>query len=199
MTKKSKCIKEVNGFNLKLTREVFMLQKLVFLAIISLLISPNLLAAEAKSVAGMSFSVPDSWKETEPTSNMRTYQFEIPGSAQNSAELAVFYFGQGQGGDIQGNISRWKGQFTSVSKEESKQKTAAGMNITQVRIDGSYQQSGPMMDTSGAPKENYAMLGAIIEAPEGAVFFKMTGPVETINASAGDFDKVLEGLRKKGE
>ena len=157
----------------------------------------NLQAAEVKAIAGASFSIPDSWKETPPSSTMRAFQFEIPGSGQEKAELAVFYFGEGQGGDIQENIDRWKSQFTKLTSEETQKKTAAGMNITQVLLQGSYQQSGgPMMAAEGAPKENFSMLGAIIEAPKGAVFLKLTGAADVVSGAAPDFNKLIESLNK---
>ncbi|MBI4971242.1 MAG: hypothetical protein HZC17_05330 [Candidatus Omnitrophica bacterium] len=176
-----------------MTRKIFCLITVLFLS----LITSNLLADSAKSVAGVTFSAPSAWKETQPSSSMRTYQFDIPGKANQNAELAVFYFGQGQGGNIQGNIERWKGQFTKLDSEQTNPKTINDLKVTEVLFQGTYQLSGgPMMMAQGDPVKDYALLGAIIEAPQGVVFLKMIGPKDTVNSSKSDFEALLNGLKK---
>jgi len=39
-------------------------------------------------------------------------------------------------------------------------------------------------------------LGAIIEAPEGPVFFKITGPEETVVQALDDFQQLVESVKK---
>jgi hypothetical protein len=39
-------------------------------------------------------------------------------------------------------------------------------------------------------------VGAIVEAPEGNVFFKLTGPAKTVQAARPAFDKMLQSVRK---
>jgi hypothetical protein len=53
-----------------------------------------------------------------------------------------------------------------------------------------------MMESQGK-KENYRLLGAIVEAPEGLVFFKFTGPAKTIGASEAEFDAMIGTMAKK--
>jgi hypothetical protein len=38
------------------------------------------------------------------------------------------------------------------------------------------------------------MLGAIVQGPQGPVFFKLTGPVGTVRGAAKDFDALLASL-----
>ena len=40
----------------------------------------------------------------------------------------------------------------------------------------------------------YQMLGAIIDGPQGMVFFKLTGPQAAVTAAAKDFDAMLASL-----
>jgi hypothetical protein len=54
---------------------------------------------------------------------------------------------------------------------------------------------GPMATTHTA-KKGYRLLGAIVEGPQGAVFFKFTGPAKTVAAGQATFDKMLETLKK---
>ena len=102
------------------------------LVILSFLAVPQGLAAGGeKAVAGISFAAPETWTETEPVSTMRTFQFEVPGSAPNlKADLAVFYFGQGAGGDVQSNILRWKSQFTKLAGEQTEERNVNSNSLT---------------------------------------------------------------------
>ena len=173
-----------------------MLRKFGILAVLALTFHLPLLSAAEKTIAGMSFSTPENWKETEPSSSMRKFQFEIPGKSK-TAELAVFYFGENQGGDVKSNIERWKSQFTKLDKEETNEKAAGGMKVTQTTLEGSFQLTmGPMMAAHGKPADNYSVLGAIVEAPEGSVFFKMTGPKETLDGAKESFSSLINSVKK---
>ncbi|MGA9120272.1 MAG: hypothetical protein WB699_12990, partial [Bacteroidota bacterium] len=62
---------------------------------------------------------------------------------------------------------------------------------------GSYlAPSGPMMMPSGK-KDNFKLLGAIVEGAEGSVFFKFTGPAKTIDTSTPEFNAMIESIRKQ--
>jgi hypothetical protein len=155
------------------------------------------LAENVKSIAGVSFAVPDTWKETEPSSSMRAYQFELPGAGDVKPELVVFYFGEGQGGGVQQNIDRWKSQFTRVTQEEIEPRTVNDIPTHKVYVEGTYQQTaGPMMMPKGEPKENSALLGVVIEAPKGPVFLKMTGSKENMMAMMPEFDALMSSVKK---
>jgi hypothetical protein len=53
-----------------------------------------------------------------------------------------------------------------------------------------------MMQSTGK-KTGYRLLGAIVEAPEGNVFFKLTGPAATVGAAQADFDALVGSMKKK--
>jgi hypothetical protein len=50
-----------------------------------------------------------------------------------------------------------------------------------------------MMQSQGK-KEKFRLLGAIVEAPQGSVFFKFTGPANTVAAAEEEFDELIESL-----
>jgi hypothetical protein len=52
-----------------------------------------------------------------------------------------------------------------------------------------------MMQSQGK-KENFRLLGAIVKAPEGSVFFKLIGPANTIASVEGDFNTLISSLKK---
>jgi hypothetical protein len=45
-------------------------------------------------------------------------------------------------------------------------------------------------------KSNYRLLGAMVEAPEGNVFFKFTGPAETVVANQAKFEALLNSVAR---
>lgn len=152
--------------------------------------------APSSGVAGVHWIVPPSWI-LQPAKPMRVSTYAIPpvpGDAEGG-ECAVFFFGEGQGGDVRSNIDRWISQFKSDSKAEETSRTVNGIQVTIVAVSGTYlAPSGPMMQSLGA-KENYKLLGAIVQAPEGAVFFKTTGPASTMAASEKDFNALVDSIR----
>jgi len=149
--------------------------------------------------AGLAFTVADDWKNVKPSSAMRVAQYELAGSG-GPAEMAVFYFGRGQGGGIEDNIKRWAGQFTS---DPSTTNTGAGHQVARlekdnlrlalVKTEGTYNPGsmGPMGPADTGPKENYALFGLVVEGgPEGSLFVKVTGPKATL----AEQDKALEAF-----
>jgi hypothetical protein len=112
-------------------------------------------------------------------------------------ECAVFHFGGDQGGAVQANITRWVGQFENPDKPVQSETEIDGMKVTTVTVNGTYlAPGGPMMQSQGK-KENFRLLGAIVEGPEGSVFFKLTGPVKTLKAAQKDFESLAASVHKK--
>jgi len=149
------------------------------------------------TVAGFKWSVPDRWTK-QGERPMRVVTYTIPAAEGDSepGECAVFYFGGGQGGDIDMNIQRWGSQFENAGEAQKSSSQVNGMNVTRVEIAGTYlAPGGPMMESQGK-KENHRLLGAIVEGPEGTVFFKFTGPAKTIDAAKGEFDAMLGSIAK---
>ncbi len=148
--------------------------------------------------AGMGWTVPKRWA-TEPARQMRvaTYGIPIAQGDTDAGECAVFYFGSGQGGDVETNISRWVSQFENVQKPERSEREVNGMHVTLVRIAGTYlAPGGPMMQSQGK-RDNYRLLGAIVAAPEGSVFFKLTGPAKTVSAAENEFEEMIGSISKQ--
>jgi hypothetical protein len=138
-------------------------------------------------VGGLTFKRPADWAWVPVTSPMRKAQLRVPGAkADEAADITFFHFGPDGGGDIQSNAQRWVSQFRgneNAAKVETQE--IAGHNVTLVSTEGTYSSGMP-----GGPAtvlENYALLGAIIEHPEGNVFVKMTGPAPLVKDSRKKF------------
>ena len=137
---------------------------------------------------------PEAWEKVDHPSSMRKATFKIPkveGDAED-AEMSVTQVG----GGIEANIARWEGQFEGSPKATTEKKEVADWEVTVVTIEGTFKSGGPMMGGSGEPKENWALLAAIVNT-EPAHFFKMTGPKKTVNAARGDFDSFVASFGKK--
>jgi hypothetical protein len=71
------------------------------------------------------------------------------------------------------------------------------MEVTRVQVTGTYlAPAGPMMQSQGK-KTGYRLLGAIVAAPEGNVFFKLTGPAATLAAAQPEFDGLVASIARK--
>lgn len=154
-------------------------------------------AEEANKVAGITWDIPKGW-EIGPARQMRaaTYYVASADGDPEKGEMAVFYFGRSEGGDIEANIDRWSNQFENSPKPVREKKKVSGMDVVIVKIAGNYlAPSGPMMQSSGV-KQNFRLLGAIVSGPEGTVFFKYTGPAKTVAASEKDFLAMVASFRK---
>ncbi|MDB4931747.1 MAG: hypothetical protein JWM10_4231 [Myxococcaceae bacterium] len=142
---------------------------------------------------------PAAWRRgTPPPGSMRRGQYEVPGP-DGAGELTVFWFGAGQGGSIDANLARWYGQFTQPDGRPSsavatrERRTSHGLAVTVTRVEGRFAGGGmaaPGADPS-TPRDHYALLGAIVETPNGPWFFKLTGPRATLAAATPAFDEMV--------
>jgi hypothetical protein len=157
--------------------------------------SAALFAVQGVSSAGIQWTVPAGWTE-QPARAMRVATYVVPGKGTDAGECGVFYFGKGQGGTAQENIARWGSQFEGSPSPKTTVETVAGMKVHRVETSGTYlAPGGPAMQSQGK-KPGYRLIGAIVEAPEGLVFFKCTGPAATIAANEKAFDGLVKSIRK---
>ena len=128
---------------------------------------------------------------------MRMATYTLPAAAGSEAgECGVFFFGKGQGGSVEDNLARWEKQFEGGPAPKRSEKTIHGFKVHLFEASGTYLQSGgPMMQPQGK-KPGWTLRGAIVEAPEGLVFFKCVGPDATVKAATKEFDDLLASLDK---
>ena len=157
---------------------------------------PQIATGDASSV-GVTWDMPARWSDRGQTS-MRLATYDVPAQGGGDAgECAVFYFGPSQGGDVEANIDRWIGQFEKHGKVARATRTVGELGVKLVEVDGDYlAPSGPMMESSGTRK-GYMLKGAIVEGPNGNVFFKFTGPKKTVAAAAREFDDMIASVHPR--
>ena len=156
----------------------------------------SLRAAQGVSSAGIKWTIPTGWTD-EGARPMRVATYRVPAApGAEAGECGVFYFGKGQGGSIEENIARWGQQFEGGGKPKVTDTTVSGLKVHRVETAGTYTApGGPMMQSTGK-KPGYRLLGAIVEAPDGNVFFKCTGPAVTLAASEKAFDAMVKSIEK---
>jgi hypothetical protein len=168
------------------------------LALSTVLFSGILLAAVEGSAGGLRWTMPARW-QVAAAQPMRVASYAIPSApGTEPGGCGVFYFGNGQGGGVEENLARWAGQFEGGSAPKKSERTVNGLKVHLIIVSGTYlAPSGPMMQSQGK-KPGWSLSGAIVEAPEGLVFFKCVGPSATIEKAQPEIDELLKSLTKAG-
>lgn len=144
---------------------------------------------------GLQYRVVRSWKTEAPTNSMRIAQFRIPAPTDSGLAEGSLVVSGGIGGSAEDNAARWAGQFTEIQGKATMQKLLVNnLQITQVIITGTYNPG--MNAPNETPTLNTTLFGAIVEGgPEGAVFFKATGPKDTMLAARTPWDMLIRNTR----
>jgi hypothetical protein len=147
-------------------------------------------------VKGLHVELPAGWRSVPPASSMRAAQAIIDGPG-GPAELAVFHFGAGQGGDIEANIQRWLAQITPQAGTAPKREVfdaEGGLRINWVDAEGTLSAS-PMGMGPATPVPDSRLMGAVIEGDGGPWFFKVIGPDLTLAGQRLAFRGMLQRAR----
>ena len=176
------------------------LRTLLVLAFAFGLSAPSLPASAAGegSAGGIRWSVPAGWQSGAPQP-MRAASYSIPAApGAEAGGCGVFFFGTGQGGTIDENIKRWTAQFEGASAPKTSDQKINGLAVHRVEVSGTYlAPSGPMMQSQGK-KPGWRLIGAIIEAPDGLVFFKNVGPAATMEKARPQIEEMVKSIAKAG-
>jgi len=153
-------------------------------------------ASSGSGEAALHWDVPEGWVTEQPTSSMRNAQYRVPGPG-GDAELVVFYFGPGEGGDAMSNAQRWASQFTKPDGSpigdglKTSTATVGDRQVLHVNVSGTYTNT--MVSNEAHP--DHELVGAIVEGPDANWFFKMTGPASTVDAQKDAFQKMIQSIR----
>jgi hypothetical protein len=160
------------------------------------------LGGPAFNVGGYKFTVPARWQSEPVASPARAGQWQIPplhGMDGQEGEAVAFYFGPGLGGDAKQNIEAWIGTMFNAEGQpaaaEQKHHETGGLKISQVVIFGTYNQVVPVPGIPPVAKPNYGLLGAVIESPQGNIYWRFTGPEPLITADLPLFNKIIDSVK----
>jgi hypothetical protein len=155
-------------------------------------------------VAGLIFTVPSRWMSEPAESPARAGQWRVPalhGLDGQEGQAVVLYFGPGKGvgGSTKENIEAWSATMVDAAGHPVQAKVethqTGGFKITIVSVFGTYNQPAPLPGIPPALRPDYGLLGAIIEGPQGNVYWRFTGPEPLITADIPLFEKIVDSVK----
>ncbi len=128
-----------------------------------------------------------------------TYRVTPAPGNKEEGEVSIFVFGKGDGGSVDSNVARWQAQFQPEGKNPPPPPKphaikVGPIDVTIVTTEGTYNSGMP--GGASVPKTGWALKGAIVEGPNGSVFFKLVGPKRTVHKETAEFDALIKSVRK---
>lgn len=165
--------------------------------------APEVERAPASPAGSLRFPAQAGWVVETPTSSMRKAQYRLPGATgpEGDASLVVYHFGPGGGGGIEANLERWAGQFEQPDGSDSSAvlrratRTVNGLARTEVELAGTYVAETSPGSGERVRQEGWSLLAAILEAPGGAYYVKLVGPLATVERWRTSYRSFLDGVR----
>jgi len=148
--------------------------------------SLGLAHADPIQVSEFVFEPGEQWEDVTSGRPMRAAELKFDAEGDEDPVAVFYHFGAGQGGGIDANVRRWKGQFEGGPEEVEQEELENGGLL--LFLKGTYLESmgGPFAEPK-VPKENYRMLAAILPSDQGSVYVKLTAPAEVADEARDAF------------
>lgn len=153
----------------------------------------------------LTFTAQEGWIEEPPSSSMRAAQYRLPGpQGEPEATVVVFYFGAAGGGGFEANVARWASQFEqpdgapSLSRARESSRRVGGMGVREVAFEGTYVAETFPGSGQRVRNEDWALRGAMIEAPVGPYYARLLGPKDAVERSEPSFRAFIGALGDAG-
>ena len=157
---------------------------------------PPQVSRENPALAGVAWSVHEPLNWRQPSRPMRNGEYVV-GEGDDAPVMTVFHF-PGMGGSLEDNVQRWTGQFRqadgSPSEATVNTRTIGGFEVTTIDTRGTFSSAMPMGGNAG-PQEDQRLLGAIVQGPNGPIFFKLVGDADKVSSASEAFGDMVESLR----
>ena len=176
------------------------LDRLVLSAVLGVLFASIPARAQTTTVALLDYhtTVPPKWTTRAPASTMRLAAYVVPANAQGSAEVVVYFFGKGQGGNVDANLARWKAQFSttdgSAVPETITRDTTGAFPITFAENRGNYRR-GIGAGSADSVRTGQTLIAVIAETPRGTLFIQLFGNTARVVEEKPVFLQFVRGLR----
>lgn len=143
--------------------------------------------------------VPAGWVTATATSSMRLAQYTIPAKDGSvAAEVVVYFFGKGQGGNVEANLARWKAQFStpdgSAAYEKVTRDSSGAFPVTIAEYRGTYARGIGAGDAATA-KPNQSLVAAIAETPRGTLFFQLFGATVNVSPQRDALERFVKSVK----
>ena len=159
------------------------------------------LAGPAFKVAGLQFTIPSRWQVVPADNPVRVGQWQIPAPHSDGlgGEAVAYFFGAKGGGSAKENIDGWINTMSNAeghpASAEVTSRTAGGLKISQVVIYGTYNQPIPLPGVPPRAMPNFALVGVVVESPQGSIYWRFTGPDALVKADLPLFTKIIDTLK----
>lgn len=143
-------------------------------------------------------TVPPAWAPRAPSSTMRLAEYTLLPDPAGSAEVVVYFFGKGQGGNVDANLARWKAQFStpdgSPVPETVLRETSGPFPLTFAEYRGNYRR-GVGTGSTDSVRTGQTLIAGIAETPRGTLFFQLFGNSARVDEAKPAFQRFVRGLR----
>jgi hypothetical protein len=143
---------------------------------------------------------PASFVARPASSSMRLAEWSVPSTDGTSAEVIVYYFGEGQGGSAEANIARWTSQFTGTDGAAVSPRVGTldgtAFTTTVAELEGAYARSVGM--GGGTAEPDQALIAAVVETPRGNLFLQLFGDRTAVAEAREDFLEMVGSIRANG-
>lgn len=177
-----------------------MITRTAFVALLSVGSAMSARAQQPGSVEllGYHTTVPASWTPRTPSSSSRLAEYTLPRDAKGDAEVVVYFFGKGMGGNVDANIERWRGQFSTPDgsrvPETITRDSTGKFPLTFAEFRGSYRR-GVGAGSADSVRTGQTLLASIVETPNGVLFVQMFGASARVEEAKKEFGEFVKGLR----
>jgi len=156
------------------------------------------------TVGGITYTPASQWVNLEKTKDrFAGYTFGPLEGDSDSATMYVYYYGEKQKSNLDNMLESW---ITSMTIPDGRDphnakiqyiKTVADMNVHILSMQAIYNVPAEESKTGQPiPKENYRLIGVVVEAPEGNIFFKLTGPEYTARIMCEAYITMIDKIKK---
>ncbi len=151
------------------------------------------------SLLGYHTAVPAEWTPRAPASSMRLAEFVGPGpDSLSRAEVVVYFFGVGQGGNVAANLARWKEQFSNPDGspvfEAVTHDSTGAFPVTYAEYRGTYAR-GVGAGSPETARSGQTLIAAVADTPRGTMFVQLFGPSARVAAQRDAFTRFVSGLK----
>jgi hypothetical protein len=136
----------------------------------------------------LTWTADPSWRVQKNPNPMRKVTYLVP-KVEGDPENGDLSISQA-GGGTDPNIKRWGAQFEGGAQPKITTRMVGTLRVILVEDHGTYTAMSGGGETP-APKTDWALLGAIVEATTPPYFFKLTGPAKTVAAAHNAFDAMV--------
>ena len=150
----------------------------------------------------LSLTAPANWTKKEPASRIVEVEFAVPPTKGDESPGRLT--AMGAGGSVESNDDRWVKQFVgpggAAVKPQRDKSTISGCDVEIIDLSGTYKDTpgGPFAGGKEVLRDNYRMLGAIIQTKDrGNYFLKLYGPKATIDENEKGFQDMVKSLKVK--